>query len=482
MCVWILIGLCIITKVHGFADGNFPQACQSMSPEHPSRGVPVLPQNTKPPYKVNYTPGNKGEPITVSLESNPGHKFKGFMLEARETQRVDEGTPVGRFIQLQSDTRLLTCSHSAGAVSNRYNVGKTSIRVNWTAEGAELDITFRATFLESYTIFWEQVDRNVIIQTTAPPPTTQPSTTTSTVKPSTVKPSTVKPSTVEPSTVKPSTVKPSTVKPSTVEPSTAELSTTNSSPVTTSISSSTTLNTQRGPDAFSLKQGGTVQMSLDILFVGLKMELPNIITITITSSLFSRRLIKVSNILCSLLCMAVEISAPILFCANDSCTVTLIALMCVVIVINFMDLVIVSLPIGPSHELKEICDLGAKVCSVIHMVFTIAALFVAVLEIDDCRSNRKDSWLLKVMIAYIVWILLFVIWTFVFSIYRNKILERNKTGSSVRNKTWREQGKKNKLSAAEVIVTVVSVILIVGTLSFTVTVIAGIFLAKQTCA
>ncbi|XP_051233867.1 uncharacterized protein LOC127350871 [Dicentrarchus labrax] len=459
MCVWILIGLCIITKVHGYSDGDFPQSCDSLLPEHRRSGVNILPQNTKPPYKVTYKPGNNGEPITVSLESNPGHKFSGFMLEARETQRVDEGPPVGRFISLQPDTRLLTCSLSAdSAVSNRYSAGKTLIRVNWTAEGAELDITFRATFVESYAKFWERVDRKVTIQTTTPPPTTQPST-------------------AEPSTAKPSTANPSTVKPSTAKPSTAELSTTNSSPVTTSISSSTTQNTQR-PDALGLKREGTVQMSLDILFVGVKMELPNIITITITNSLFSRGLIKVSNILCSLLSMAVEISAPILFCANDSCTVTLIALMCVVIVINFMDLVIVSLPIGPSHELKDICDLAAKVCSVIHMVFTIAALFVAVLEIDDCRNNRKDFWLLKVMTAFTVWICLFLIWTFVVSIHRNEILGRNKTGSS----KWREQGKKNKLSAAEVIVTAVSVILIMGTLSFTVTVIAGIFLAKQTCA
>lgn len=131
---------------------------------------------------------------------------------------------------------------------------------------------------------------------------------------------------------------------------------------------------------------------------------------------------------------------------------------------------------------KEICDLAAKVCSVIHDIFTskeirlilistlnwihfalwedlfnvlqaivwhfgkytcirglqpvlhhcsvlrtVAVIFVGVVVIK-CSSTRTKAWLLKVMVAYTAWIFLFVIWVFVFSTHRNAILGRSKIG------------------------------------------------------
>ncbi len=65
MWSWILIGLSVITKVHGYASGYFPQSCESMSPQHVGTGGQFLPpQNTEPPFEVLYQHGKKGEPIT----------------------------------------------------------------------------------------------------------------------------------------------------------------------------------------------------------------------------------------------------------------------------------------------------------------------------------------------------------------------------------------------------------------------------------
>ncbi|KAI3368825.1 hypothetical protein L3Q82_025807 [Scortum barcoo] len=144
MWLWILTGLCIITKVHGFASGNFPQSCESMSPDHPQGGLITPPQNTVPPFEVLYQHGKKGDPITVSLQSKQSTKFKGFMLEARKKGVADPSPPVGKFIILDESIRLLTCNGlTASAVSQRNNQPKSLFRVNWTAEGAELDIFFR---------------------------------------------------------------------------------------------------------------------------------------------------------------------------------------------------------------------------------------------------------------------------------------------------------------------------------------------------
>ncbi|KAM8874407.1 uncharacterized protein AB9W97_015772 isoform 1-T1 [Spinachia spinachia] len=66
------------------------------------------------------------------------------------------------------------------------------------------------------------------------------------------------------------------------------------------------------------------------------------------------RLHKMSQIFFVLLCAAVEISSLVLFCQDDPIKVPLVALLSVAIGIHFTELVIVCLPIGPSHELWDL--------------------------------------------------------------------------------------------------------------------------------
>ncbi|XP_069006435.1 mucin-12-like [Embiotoca jacksoni] len=434
MWMWILIGFTIVTKVHGSSDGRFPKSCESMAPVHVSRGgILYTPQTTDPPFMVDYLPISKpGEPITVLLKSKQSTNFRGFLLEAREVE--DKGRPVGKFIMLEPDTtQLLTCGDlTDSAVSQTNNRQKNLIRVNWTAQGQEqeLNVIFRATFVQSFTTFWERVSVPLPQPTSTPEPSTttstpEPSTTTSTPEPSTTantpEPSTTT-STPEPSTTT-STPEPSTTTStphpstttSTPEPcttSTPEPSTTTSTPepsTTTSTPhpSTTTSTPQPSPTTSTPKPSTTTSipkpsttksttepllkdpcttpfnigerettmlMCLDCVLEEIKLEISNVITVLFASSPFYHYVNKVSKIVGSTLCAAVEILSLILVCAGDSCKVTLIALVCVVIVINSIELVIVSLSIGSSHELKGISDFAVKVCFVIHEIFTSAFL------------------------------------------------------------------------------------------------------------
>ncbi|KAF3834874.1 hypothetical protein F7725_027432, partial [Dissostichus mawsoni] len=127
MWLWILISLEIITKLHGYSDGRFPESCVSMLPEHRDRyGILHKPQRTDPPFEITYDPAPHGQPITVYLKSKQSNKFTGFMLEARMTGTEDVGPAVGKFIVLDSrETVLLSCHSSPdNAVSQRLSSEK----------------------------------------------------------------------------------------------------------------------------------------------------------------------------------------------------------------------------------------------------------------------------------------------------------------------------------------------------------------------
>uniref|UniRef100_G3PD53 Reelin domain-containing protein n=1 Tax=Gasterosteus aculeatus aculeatus TaxID=481459 RepID=G3PD53_GASAC len=418
MWTFILIGLNIISMVYGYASGYFPQACGTMLPLHGAD-----PQTSKPPYEVSYQQGHVRDPITVCLSSPTGKDFMGFMLKALDTSK-EEGPPLGKFTLLDSGLdQLLTCSGSGGSVvSHKNNRRKTRICVNWTApQDAGASTTFRATFSETYKTFWTKVDAIL------PPPTPIPSTSTST----------------QPSAT------------TSTQPSTAT-----SAPPSTH------------PGLFlliCLQKAGTVKMNV-VLFLGvLKMELSNIFLTALSDGPFSRHLNKVSQTFFVVLCGVVETSALALFCLANPINVSLVALVSVAIVFNIIELVIVCLPIGPSHELKEISDHVVKVSSFIHQTFTTAAIFVGILEVDKHKGTRTDSRILKVMVAFTVLLLLFEMWVFLSSTQRKAMLRR-KTGCPANRERGRPRGKQKKLGAAKGIVIAVSVIFIVAFLCFGVTV------------
>ncbi|CAK6955373.1 cell wall integrity and stress response component 3-like isoform X2 [Scomber scombrus] len=350
MWMWILIGLNIITKANGYSHGNVPTACETMEPKHDSRGgLAYRPQTTPPPFEVRCERGENGEPITVILQSKDNTKFRGFMLEARAQDKVDDGSPVGKFILADSSVRLLECNGSAdSAVTQKNNQAKSSIRVYWSAEGEDLDITFRATFVYDYETFWERVDIN----------SSTPSTTTSTTMPTPTEPSTT-------------------------------TSTTMPTPKNSSLNSLYLL------EASSLNVGCRSLKMIHIFIV----------------IVFSQCLSKVLKILCCVLFTMIEIPALVLFSLGDSIyRVTLVILVCVIIVMNLIQLVIACLQLKPSHELNQILDVTFKVCWVISEIATSAVIIISVLERED---HSLASWPVIVMIFYTLWIYLFIIWIFI---------------------------------------------------------------------
>ncbi|KAF7659682.1 hypothetical protein LDENG_00294550 [Lucifuga dentata] len=483
----VLIGLHIFTKAKGYPNGNFPEACQSMLPQHERltrRFHP--PENSPPPFEVTYTLGKKEEPITVHLTSKSSQTaFKGFMLEARETE---DGPPVGKFILLDP-ARLLKCNGSSdSAVSQKNNRGKSVINVNWTGHGVEQGIIFRATFLQYYGTFWERVNATLSPHTT----TTEPSTTISTTKPSTASATeasttsateasttthateaSITSVTTEASTThttKRSTTSSAESSPaSTKEPSTAP-GTISSSTASPTTPTSVTSNSSNPTDTEVQLRAAVSQMAGSSALVAVSQPgtLPSL---SPSAHPYHSPWVKI----CRVLSMVAQIIALILLCLWDSSKVTIIALVCVTIFLNIKEMIITFLPIGPSHELKEICHYTFNVFSIIHEIFTIAVIFVGVLEIEGWATSKEESWLLKVTAGYTAWIFLFFIWIFIISNYRESKW-RSRIGYSKTVRRYNQENKKVKLGAAEVISICISVIFYVGIISFTVTIIVGSFM------
>ncbi|KAL4000433.1 hypothetical protein ACER0C_008204 [Sarotherodon galilaeus] len=412
MWIWILISLNIISKLHAYSGGNFPEACDSMLPNHNG----AAPQTTEPPFMVEYVPGSyPGEPVTVLLKSEESTYFRGFMLEAREV--ADETRLTGKFVLLEPDwTQLLTCGGLEGsAVSHTVNHKNTLIRVNWTATEAEQDITFRVTFLRKIEEFWENV--NIILPQR---------TTTTTTTPTTPVPTTTPEPTTTPNTTK----------------------------CNTNIE----------------ERAGIALMCFDSVLVAEMKVISNIGKVLLASEAVFHHINKVSKVAGNVLCVALEISSLILFSIGDSFKVIFFALVCVMIVINFTGIVVVSLGIRSGPEGKKICEYAANVCFVIHNIFTIAVIFLGVME-NDCGNNMRDSWLLKVMIAFTVWDFLNVIWIVILSSEK-----RGHLGMSERNKQQVHVCFSHcQRRLRDAVVNSVSVILFAGAISFSIAIIVGIF-------
>ncbi|XP_078141732.1 uncharacterized protein LOC144539706 isoform X2 [Centroberyx gerrardi] len=421
----ILIGLHIITKVMGFSNGIFSQSCGSMSPQHKFSGNNLYPQDSVSPFYVNYTCGNEGEPFTVHLSSTQFRPFRGFMLQARES---DTGHAVGTFILLKEYsqmTRLLACNDLEGsAVSQKNNQKKTFIQVNWTAPVPRPDIVFRATFVEDFKIFWEEVDINI---------STQASTTTTTT-----------------------TTQPTTPASNNTTPTTPTSDTTTGKPP---------------PYRYRL----LIQLAVTCITFT-KIFYTAILSykeFTVRSSPHPRHS-WVFKTLCRLLTLIAETVALILLFICYS--VPLIVLVCVLMFLSLLELFLVLLPIGISHELKDICDSTVKVASVIHEIFTIATIFVGLIKIEESvqwEQSWEVCWCVKVVAGYTAWRFLFYIYVFTRHICRGKTLRGGKIGSCKTHSKSKNQGEMMKCGAK--IDFAFSIIFYFGNAAFAVAVIVGIF-------
>ncbi|XP_078416967.1 putative ferric-chelate reductase 1 [Cetorhinus maximus] len=162
--VLAFITVTFLVYVSGFSSGKVSAACGSMMPKHNAGSE----QTTDPPYQIiaSSSSFNPGDIIQVTLQSNPGINFKGFLLEARSAEASAPVTFLGTFSTSSSKAQLLDC-HSDGttytksAVSQTSAINKSEIIVNWTASDTG-NIQFRAAVVQTFSTFWTQVKSQTI--------------------------------------------------------------------------------------------------------------------------------------------------------------------------------------------------------------------------------------------------------------------------------------------------------------------------------
>nr|A4QP81.1 RecName: Full=Putative ferric-chelate reductase 1 [Danio rerio]AAI39693.1 Zgc:163022 protein [Danio rerio] len=164
--------------VQSYKNGLVSSVCGSMMPNHGANA-----QISSPPFTVtaDKTTFKEGDQITVTLNSQTGYQFEGFMLQARQ---VGSSSSIGTFSVTASNMQLLTCDGvSARSVSHTSNSKKSSIQAKWTAptSGQLGNIQFSVTFVKSDDTFWVGVKSSAVVYNGAG--TTGTSTTPATVAP-----------------------------------------------------------------------------------------------------------------------------------------------------------------------------------------------------------------------------------------------------------------------------------------------------------
>ncbi|XP_041063461.1 putative ferric-chelate reductase 1 [Carcharodon carcharias] len=173
--VLAFITITFLVYVSGYSDGKVSMACGSMLPKHGASSE----QTTDPPYQIiaSSSSFNPGDIIQVTLRSNPGIDFKGFLLEARSADASTSVTFLGTFSITSSKAQLLDChgdgiTYRKSAVSQTSAIKKSEIIVNWTASDTG-NIQFRAAVVQTFSKFWTQVKSQIIERSvTSDSPTT----------------------------------------------------------------------------------------------------------------------------------------------------------------------------------------------------------------------------------------------------------------------------------------------------------------------
>ncbi|NWX20953.1 FRRS1 reductase, partial [Aegotheles bennettii] len=163
--VWMCI--CFYASVESYPSGKVREACTSMIPCHGSS-----PQwSPEHAITVNGTEFKPGDSIEVHLS---GPDFEGFLIQARDAERLDSPA-VGSFMLADRRlSQLLTCGRTKNsAVSHTSKVKKKHIKVYWIApEDAPKRVQFLATVVKKYRIYWVKIPGPIVSQPNAPSPTT----------------------------------------------------------------------------------------------------------------------------------------------------------------------------------------------------------------------------------------------------------------------------------------------------------------------
>ncbi|XP_060081001.1 putative ferric-chelate reductase 1 homolog [Ylistrum balloti] len=179
---WVVLLSAKVGMVWSYSMGAPSTTCSTMFPVH--SGSPA--QTTQPPYffqlsKTTFTPG---ETLSVNLVGN-GVILRGYQIQARD----GNGNVVGQFTSA-AGARTITCGLENGALTHSNARNKQGVSFTWQAPTPAVGgIQFIATVVQTYNVFWLNVNSPQITAVTVPPTLPpQPPTTMVVTVPSTRKP------------------------------------------------------------------------------------------------------------------------------------------------------------------------------------------------------------------------------------------------------------------------------------------------------
>ncbi|KAK0181743.1 hypothetical protein PV327_003999 [Microctonus hyperodae] len=169
-----IIFICIPAMILAYSSGAPSMACKTLLPLHEN----TSPSKSNPKFEIRTVPGHGR--IRITLGSNEGFPFMGFIINARD---VESGEIVGEFVDIPNTVQGVQCTPGINnTVTHRDSSEKHNIELEWTVPSDyEGTIIFNSTFVQSYTMYWVGVESSRItilgdsiqVNTTTKLPTTE---------------------------------------------------------------------------------------------------------------------------------------------------------------------------------------------------------------------------------------------------------------------------------------------------------------------
>ncbi|XP_044263845.1 putative ferric-chelate reductase 1 homolog [Tribolium madens] len=148
--IGILLFLLSLNSINALPQGAPTKVCQTMKPFH-GGGIP--PQQDISPYSIYMRRQNGG--VLVTLISDLGIPFQGFMLQARTPNRE----LLGVFQPRGNESHTIDCAQSGDTLTHNDANNKAMIEVEWhPPQGYEGPVIFNSTFAQNYQTFWVGVE------------------------------------------------------------------------------------------------------------------------------------------------------------------------------------------------------------------------------------------------------------------------------------------------------------------------------------
>ncbi|KAL7647140.1 UNVERIFIED_CONTAM: hypothetical protein RMT77_002398 [Armadillidium vulgare] len=143
---YAILGILILTfsASNSSKDGAPPSACVEMTPHHEE----YVKQTDTSPFEIEVV--SMDQQAIVVLRNITGGSFKGFMLRAVDSENVT----VGHFVDYPSTAKTLTCNSTDDNVTHNSDEVKYEQQFLWQSDITGVTVTFIATFVQSFDIFW----------------------------------------------------------------------------------------------------------------------------------------------------------------------------------------------------------------------------------------------------------------------------------------------------------------------------------------